>query len=288
MYDRLLNDLPLEKMHPEEKRDWLTPEVFVVDNIADYIYHQVIDEELELTDFPNVAPCFPSMFFEYSNPKWSKGDGVITTFPDEVNHLGVLIVSKELPENNMNIKWISRAISIVEMKVPPLQKYRMSPNSNFVPIIQIDYFVKSNGELTSFDGKGNFLYHVYVAGCQNAQFFVPWMSLSFMHCKNVQVEDFKSSDKLNKSREKKGKYPLCNYHILNIAPMKKNLENDGTIQTVGLKKALHICRGHFKDFSKGGGLFGKYQGLYWWDAQVRGKISEGVVLKDYKISTEKE
>ncbi len=39
----------------------------------------------------------------------------------------------------------------------------------------------------------------------------------------------------------------------------------------------------FKDFSKGKGLFGKYKDVFWWDSQVRGRVDQGVVLKDYAI-----
>jgi len=46
---------------------------------------------------------------------------------------------------------------------------------------------------------------------------------------------------------------------------------------------LHITRGHFKDYRDGKGLFGKYQGLFWWDQHVRGDPDNGVVLKDYHV-----
>ena len=55
---------------------------------------------------------------------------------------------------------------------------------------------------------------------------------------------------------------------------------------VGAKKALHICRGHFKDFRKSeNGLFGKHKDLYWWESQVRGNAKEGVVFSDYEVKS---
>jgi hypothetical protein len=69
---------------------------------------------------------------------------------------------------------------------------------------------------------------------------------------------------------------------LNIHPIKKILEIEGQSQKTGLKMALHICRGHFKDFTERG-LFGKYHGLYWWDAHARGNAKEGIALKDYRV-----
>jgi hypothetical protein len=65
--------------------------------------------------------------------------------------------------------------------------------------------------------------------------------------------------------------------------MKKVLETEGDIQHNGIAKALHICRGHFKDYRNSAGLFGKYKGLYWWDMHTRGTEKAGVVIKDYRV-----
>ena len=57
-------------------------------------------------------------------------------------------------------------------------------------------------------------------------------------------------------------------------------ENDG--RSALTPKALHICRGHFKDFSNHG-LFGKYRGTYWWPMHTRGSSDNGLVVKDYRV-----
>jgi hypothetical protein len=47
---------------------------------------------------------------------------------------------------------------------------------------------------------------------------------------------------------------------------------------------MHICRGHFKDFTEKG-LFGdqKMKGTFWWHSYVRG-TPHRVMFKDYNIS----
>jgi hypothetical protein len=65
--------------------------------------------------------------------------------------------------------------------------------------------------------------------------------------------------------------------------MKEILRREGQVEHTGLKKALHIVRGHFKDYTKGSGLFGKYQGIYWWDAHVAGDLKLGTLAKTYKV-----
>jgi len=45
---------------------------------------------------------------------------------------------------------------------------------------------------------------------------------------------------------------------------------------------VHMCRGHFKEYTEDHRLFGKYTGLYWWQPYVRGQ-KEGIVIKDYEV-----
>jgi len=94
------------------------------------------------------------------------------------------------------------------------------------------------------------------------------MCLSFMHCKNVIPEsiDIDESNKRvrrqNKYREKHG-LPKLKQYTLNIDPMKKVMNSEGDIEHYGLKKALHICRGHFRNYMEGSIKFGNLQGMYW-------------------------
>jgi hypothetical protein len=62
------------------------------------------------------------------------------------------------------------------------------------------------------------------------------------------------------------------------APRDANGGKDG----ISLAKALHICRGHFKNFDDKP-LFGKLTGTYWWQPHVRGTAEAGIVEKDYRI-----
>ncbi|MEI6131978.1 MAG: hypothetical protein WCQ41_04050 [Bacillota bacterium] len=114
--------------------------------------------------------------------------------------------------------------------------------------------------------------------------------ITFMHCKNVQLTERDPNLDLpswaKKHREKKGEPPLLKYYTINISIVRKLLKNEGNIEHNGFRKALHICRGHFKNYVDGKGLFGKYHGLYWVDMHVRGDQEIGVIKKDYKLKPE--
>jgi hypothetical protein len=109
------------------------------------------------------------------------------------------------------------------------------------------------------------------------------LATSFMHCKNVVQRTVDPPAKLSKRHRERHGRPLFSYRVLEIEPMKQVLRTEGRVDEVGLVRALHICRGHFKDYREHG-LFGRNKGLYWWDQHVRGSVAAGVAAKDYSVS----
>lgn len=129
------------------------------------------------------------------------------------------------------------------------------------------------------------------------------LTLSFLHCKNVELKTVEESDVSEESQAPRRKVakkarqkqtavrdqqaiqarPIVTYHILDVEPMKQVLRSEGRAEQQGLKRALHICRGHFAHYEQGKGLFGKYHGTYWREQHVRGSAEQGVRVKDYRI-----
>lgn len=69
--------------------------------------------------------------------------------------------------------------------------------------------------------------------------------------------------------------------------MKAVLRTEGGIEQNGLKKALHICRGHFATYTDEKPLFGHFTGTVWKPSHVRGNVTEGIVSKDYRVHAPK-
>lgn len=46
---------------------------------------------------------------------------------------------------------------------------------------------------------------------------------------------------------------------------------------------VHLCRGHFKEYTEQNPLFGRHVGRYWWQPCVRGKKEKGIIAKDYIV-----
>lgn len=109
------------------------------------------------------------------------------------------------------------------------------------------------------------------------------LAVCFMHCKNVKKQLVTPPSLMDKKWTKRHKRPLVRYHILDIDPMKEVLEGEGEHRGNGLRKALHICRGHFATYTAEAPLFGRMTGTFWRPQHIRGSLSEGLVMKDYRI-----
>lgn len=115
------------------------------------------------------------------------------------------------------------------------------------------------------------------------------LAISFLHCKNVKTADVPDTRRpVEKRRDERRGVDFVTFKTLQIEPMKKVLTTEGGIAQNGLKKALHICRGHFSHYSEEKPLFGKYSGQFWIPSHVRGSAESGKVVKDYSVKAPKQ
>lgn len=108
-------------------------------------------------------------------------------------------------------------------------------------------------------------------------------TLRLMNCKNITTENHKPPEALNKARRKKGKQELLTYKTLKLLLPGKKEKHDLVNDPTSEHNRIHLCRGHFKEYTADAPLFGRITGLWWWQAHVRGQNKDGVVMKDYEI-----
>lgn len=114
---------------------------------------------------------------------------------------------------------------------------------------------------------------------------IAMLAVGFMNCKNVTLVPAELPREFNRERKKAGLKPFVRYHTINIEPMKKVLRAEGNIEANGLKKALHIVRGHFTHYGEDKPLFGRpgLHGTFWTPSHIRGSLDQGVVVSDYNV-----
>jgi hypothetical protein len=267
-------------------------EVIVADNVMAYFLEHNKDGKFAfITEFPNIAPPFRNFFVQYRLPAGYQQHGTefgvhvialrINPQADNPDYV-VDFLEAHKKAHGKDIHWMlmCHLWRYAKDHVEGLQHhiaFAVDAEGNALILDPINQFMLYSEEEPHPDDK------MYIHSTILNMVYPVFLTISFLHCKNVSLEQQTPPAPLSKKFQKKYGRPLVRYHTLNIEPMRQVLKHEGQSEQTGLKRALHLCRGHFKDYSKGNGLFGKYKGLYWWDSNVRGSVSEGIVDKDYKV-----
>jgi hypothetical protein len=110
------------------------------------------------------------------------------------------------------------------------------------------------------------------------------LAVTFMHCKaGVRLEDVEPPAALNRARVRRGRLPLVRYRTVVIDGLKEVLRTEGRLGEVGFKKALHLVRGHFANYTPDRPLFGHFVGTVFRSAHLRGDRASGRIIKDYEV-----
>lgn len=260
-------------------------------------------------DFPHVASPWPLCWMELTHPGIENNDGRIQEAPRVAS--GTLILSYKIQDGKrkdflanqglMEVAKLSHDIrdadnifcdntrKAIERGFEPawIQQFRIYVEfaSRFMYTHTAWMYLDANGRIDK-DTWFNTV-NPQVKMHDHSVLLLPFLfALSLLHCKNVKLEDVPVPPKVQVKREKRG-VPSVTFKTLVVEPMRQQVRREAAADPTGeqnhIKRALHIARGHFKDYRNGTGLFGKYQDIYWWDMQVRGSASVGEVIKDYRV-----
>lgn len=303
---RLLDKLLSEKFdtraqNVDQIREVLgASELVVADNVAEY-WASLAGEKMPFpSDFPSVMLPFENTFIEMRWPRGGRSSQV-----DSIESTGVLFWMNEPTDldirKSMGVKLSGDDIKYHLQGFVFFQHKDRRWNPMLLSMITLP--VNDAGEVVGDpDFGGSIGYAIKflnpeVPGVTQDQMeqlqkslltttVVPaLLAISFMHCRNVTVRKETPPAPLSKKYQKRTGRPLLRYHVIQIDHMKQVLEREGHASTEGLKKALHICRGHFKHYGRDGKglLFGKHVATVWIPMHTRGAVEEGVVVKDYNV-----
>lgn len=275
----------------EEIRLLKLPSARVIDatNVGDYYWStEGISKDWSIKDFPNIAPPFDLFFIEcHVTDAW------IEDYRKKVRQVGwtFQVFSSDEPIPFDACDWNGRS-----NEVAILQQQEMASQSRWIVRTGMWCSIKDGRPLwfgfsgwlhISEDGK----LVGAIATCDTdalreqilSSLRIPLLTISFMHCKNVRQIEVEE----DAPRRKWLKRMKCNkirYSTLNIDPMREVLKSNGSeSQGIGLKKALHICRGHFATYSDDKPLFGRVSGTFWKPQHVRGSKEHGEIVKEYEV-----
>jgi hypothetical protein len=247
--------------------------VLLIDNVADYYYSGTSQEYWNLAKhFPNMAPPFPLFWTEHRFPKMIHSEIGDTPAPSEVAnaHTGFLVFGalaenakgENIPEN---AKWILVAEQFVDYG-QSADPQIIGPHGSWTLAIDAAGQLIGNPWLQSWAGDE----HAEMMQAHLSWLHPTLLAVSFMHCRNVSVADNPVPPKLARRYEERHGFAPTPYKTLVIEPLKAILRTEGKSGEHGAAHAMHICRGHFKDYREGKGLFGKYHQMVWHPSLVRG------------------
>lgn len=255
------------KEHPDRKRP---DAVFKIQNVADYVFADPKNAgayDLYWEECFSYRLPFPVVWFEFRGDIGRVQFGFITALEDHKFCASFFMGSG------------SRVDHMGTIYLPLNDEYRLIRQTNYEGYPSDTYtreylpFFRDNG--ISPDRADDFTLGI---------FSVITTALNFLHCKNVNITENHIPKKLIKANFKRGKEKpyFEKYYTLAIEPMKQILNTEGQAQSVGIRKAFHICRGHFKTYDEKP-LFGKLRGTFWTPAHAKGNIERGSIKKDYEI-----
>ncbi len=288
------------------------PVVVDISNVNAYYMMHDKDEWVIQDDFPNCAPPFDFAFYEMRGVSKMKINGVVHERHDVQNlRYGMLVEAHEgkdyQPAYLMLLRkaigtddapdamlaavkaarWMCFAGAYVTNGARVVKTHlwfwcvghdgKVIPGENGSP-----YLMGITNQLRAFLASTDSDIH-FAASQFNAGLFHPYLlATSFMHCKNVVRIENTPPAKASARRIKEGRPALVSYYTLQIEPMREVLKREGGVETNGLKRALHICRGHFATYDEKP-LFGRVKGTFWIPQHTRGSARQGIVAKDYSV-----
>ena len=263
--------------------------VFAADDVAIYIFS--LPTGTNVADVvSSMAPPFNKFFVEFQNipnQRMAKSE-------DKLHSWGALITADENPDyithfegDDGKPRWILNIDTFIEMEkgkpFGPIAHHIAGLAEDGTWFRHADGNVWWGGGLAKFGEEPPEEVNQSVGDFVANLLFPVLLTISFLHCKNIKLNTITPPEKLSRKYQKRHGKELVRYHVLEIAPLKRLIDKYRTGLKTDLRRALHICRGHFKTFTTDSPLFGHHIGTYWWTPQVRGSKSTGVVLKDYRV-----
>lgn len=320
LYDRMIRPRGLESIHTdsygepafdhETMRAMLKGRTVIsLDNVSNYFWENW-EKGWSFADFPTLAPPWDVFFAEWKQPKvpsFMQSESVKKRTEDGEARLtehggfsgpmpdayGALVVAHDVREEE---KYKELLVELPSARWDlMLFLFAEYERVTFGPIGRLNLLLDDQGIL--FGARvGKISATASVPGgfpSLNAELMCrdQWISscmplflgLSLANCKNVQRKENVPAPKVSKKHERRYGNPSTRYYTLEIATMTDSLEKEGGVSQNGLKKALHICRGHFATYAPEKPLFGKYSGTFWKPQHVKGNKKHGEVVKDYAV-----
>jgi hypothetical protein len=181
-------------------------------------------------------------------------------------------VTLELVEQKLKAAWQENGIPITGVEKEAQASFEMSNKVILLPSPFFARLAKFLEAQNRQDTITSLLNQTQEDAWEELKFLVA--SLLLLNSKNRVGKEHICQHEANKSRVRKGKKPLYDYHVLklNLSKAEKNIACRNSISSGDVR--AHLVRGHFKVRSSG---------VFWWSPFLRGNLKRGFLAKDYNV-----
>jgi hypothetical protein len=109
-----------------------------------------------------------------------------------------------------------------------------------------------------------------------------------LNCRNVKLVPMKAgAPKIRAGKKPQPPFSVWHEIVVTDSPLARRARAEDPASAEKHAVRLHKVRGHFADYRKGAGLFGKYKVLVWVDEHQAGEAELGTVVSSYRLGSEK-
>lgn len=263
-----------------------------ITNVAQWYYVDNPKMDWTMNDLPVSSPPWNRSWFEWNLPKTWNMDGELATFKYNNVRMGAYQRATRITDANRDkfFEQFQNRFPVEDAEFFVEESLYQFMRGELFHICDMNYGVTSTGDMLVpmqvKAGRSNLKESAKQLHKATDLLWPLHVAISFLHCKNVELADNVAPPKVLRKRQKSGK-PSFIFKTLAIGSLKKESTTATLPGNSPMQRALHICRGHWKDFTEKG-LFGKHKGIFFWEQRLRGTSKEGVVVKDYKVNSPKE
>ena len=261
--------------------------VFEITPTAEYFYAGTDQEEWDVfEDFPSLLPPYNNLWMEYTPPLTIRSNGTVKPFNIDGLKIGISIQTSDFTVHPLYPN--------CELRAQMMQVFVERRGILLGPSMHSCWLLDQTGKALSVMGVGGKILFTAVGAGETDQTvtqqqdymtmgYPALLALSFLNCRNTVIVDHRPDPKLSKVHKKRHGRELTTFKTLEISQVKKILSETGAHGVSDLKHALHLCRGHFKNYNDKP-LFGRHKGMFWWGPTIRG-TGPNAVIKDYALKS---
>jgi hypothetical protein len=262
--------------------DGKKPTIVKIDNVVQWVALKKEENGYPMSEFILKCP-WESVLFVHSEPEFSYINGKVVKRPKELRlNMSVLC----MPYTKDNKYGIS---------------YQVFGGKQFCELSGCSPHVGSGNVIEGEEGFTSFYNPIFVYELTNKgeslqtakelahaaidmEAVYANFAMTFINSRNIKTADVLPNEKINRKRIRQGREPNEVYKIIEIDALKKQSKQEAKENDESeYKRALHICRGHFRTYTEENKLFGKFTGKVWIPMHERGDADNGKVHKDYTV-----